>query len=87
MSTQAQRARQRKKRDKADHLACMERADHTCQRCGSPATQTHHGKRKHAHVRHDRRYHYALCYECHTWAHRYVAAWDEWMNDNPNKEE
>jgi len=85
MKTQQQRARERKKRDKADYLACMELNDFTCQRCGAPATQHHHGKRKHAHVRHDPQWHYCLCFTCHDWSHKHVADWNEWMEANPNE--
>jgi hypothetical protein len=84
MATQKQRSDARKRRDKADFHACMEREYDICQRCGAIATQMHHGKRKHLHVRHDPQWHYALCYPCHDWAHRNVAAWDSWMADHPN---
>lgn len=84
MKTQRQRAAATKRRDKEDFLACMERENNICQRCGALATQLHHGKRKHAHVRHDRRFHYALCFECHDWSHRNVADWYDFMEENPN---
>ena len=77
--SQRQRSAERKQQDKIDHLNCMERESHTCQRCGAPATQTHHGKRKHAHVRNDPTYHFALCYPCHDWSHKNVADWNELM--------
>ena len=88
MKTQQQRSAERKKRDKADYLACMERDNWTCRRCGKASmatTQMHHAKRKHLHVRHDAQWHYALCYSCHDDAHRQVAAWDDWMKNNPNE--
>jgi len=87
MKTQQQRSRERKKRDKADFCACMEREDWTCQRCGKIASQMHHSKRKHLHVRHDPQHHYALCYPCHDYAHKYVADWNEWAEANPNEVE
>jgi len=84
--TQAQRKRERDKRDREDFDRCMEREDHICQRCGAQATQMHHGKRKHdPRIRHDPRWHYALCMPCHDWSHRNVAAWLEWMENNPNE--
>jgi len=82
--TQRQRSAARKRQDKIDYQNCMERENWICQRCGAPANQHHHGKRKHAHVRHDPRWHYALCFDCHDWSHKNVAAWYEFMENNPN---
>ena len=87
MKTQKQRSAERRRKDREDYKACMERESWVCQRCGAPATQMHHGKRKHLLTRHYRKFHYALCFPCHDWAHRNVAWWNQWMNDNPNKGE
>ena len=84
MKTQKQRAAARKKRDREDFEACMDKNDGICQMCQGAATQMHHGKRKHLDVRHDPRWHYAVCYDCHVFAHANVAEWIKFMEANPN---
>lgn len=82
--SQQSRARERKKRDRQDWIDCSEKV--YCQACGALGTQLHHGKRKHdPRIRHDKRWHYWLCMLCHDKAHRQVAWWNEWMENNPNE--
>lgn len=68
-----------KEQDKRDHFACMEREDEMCQKCGAQATQTHHAKRRYPSVRHDPRYHIALCFNCHQWAHMHPRSEQRWL--------
>ena len=72
--TQAQRKRLRDKADKADSIACAERANQRCELCGvyceSPYGENHHDIRRHitAH-RHNPANHSWLCCKDHRWAH------------------
>ena len=77
--TQAQRRRETVKRDRADHEACMQREGGICQRCGSTATQTHHGRTKRPDLRHDPRHHVAVCYDCHIWFHQHPSDARAWL--------
>jgi len=87
VKTQRQRRAATEVRDFLDFKACMERNDWICQVCGRQAGQLHHGRGKALSIRHDRRYHYAVCQEpCHRKAHDYPKWWKKWMNANPNEE-
>jgi hypothetical protein len=47
-------------------LLARERANHRCEKCGQPATQTHHVYTRDFHrIRYDRHNLVALCFSCH----------------------
>ena len=79
MKTQKQRSAERKRKDKADFLACMEKNNGQCEVCGGVATQMHHGRTKRLDLRHNPVHHVAVCYTCHTWFHRNPADGREWL--------
>jgi len=81
MKTQRQRSAARKRQDKADFEACMEREDWICQRCGSVATQVHHCRSKRIDLRHEPKHHIAVCYPCHIWFHANPKDGREWLEE------
>lgn len=79
--TKRQRTAETRKRDKADSIACAERAGDRCEACGEwsgyDATSEfrgsmHHDYRKstHPHLRHVTANHFWVCHHCHEWMHR-----------------
>ena len=79
MKSQAARSAERRLLDKADAIACAERAGNCCEMCGywCPYTamsiyagSNHHARKKRTEEdRRNRDWHIWLCAECHTLAH------------------
>ena len=85
-STQRQRSNARKRRDKEDSVRAAERANDTCETCGTYAPyeksgQNHHDYRKNNNpeLRHDPRNHHWQCQYCHRYAHENVIKGHEEM--------
>lgn len=74
MLTQRQRSAKRRRLDKADAIACAERALNRCEVCGQyakyPWGELHHARRKRTEAdRRNRDWHVWLCRACHRRAH------------------
>lgn len=82
--TQRQRSAETKLRDKADSMACRERANNRCEICGVWCQENgsmHHINRKAtSEIRHDSRYHAWLCWYHHRDIHDKPADYQERIN-------